>query len=160
MSFAGSNEFALKKGYLAAFAPPYVNKNYYLLEFGFLSEKEIKSWSYKYNAYVTAALFEDWLHQKEKLRAGGLGFKAGVMLPTQPWVPLLFTFSAGFAKTVLHNQPIVGSDSQSADKKDMFLLEAGALYHFNKKYLLRFAYQISNVKYFNRHTFLMFGVTY
>lgn len=159
-SFAGSNEFVLKQGYLAALAPPYANKKYYDLEFGFISEKAINSWSYKYNAYVTAALFEDWLNQTGKLRAGGLGFKAGVLLPTQPWVPLLFTLTVGFAKTVLHNQPIVGYENQSADKKDMFLFEGGAMYHFHKKYFLRYAYQISNVKYFHRHTFLMLGVTY
>jgi hypothetical protein len=159
-SFAGSNDYVLKSGYLAALAPPYVNKKYYLLEFGFVSEKIISSWDYKYNAYVTASLFEDWLNQTGKLRAGGLGFKGGVMLPTQPWIPLLFTLSVGFAKTVLHNQPIVGYDNQSAAKKDMFLIEGGALYHFNKKYFLRYAYQLSNVKYFKRHTFLELGVTY
>lgn len=156
---AGSNEFILPQGNLIMLAPPVANKDYYLLELGFITEKNIKKWDYKYNAYVTAALFEDWLDTEDKLRAGGLGFKGGVMLPTQPWVPVLFTVTVGFAKTVLHKNPIFGRDDQIAQKKTMFLLEAGPLYHY-KKFFLRFAYQVSNVKYFGRNTIFMMGVDY
>jgi hypothetical protein len=157
-SYAGSNEFILPKGNLMIFAPPVVNKDYFLIEFGFVTEKSIKSWSYKYNAYVTAALFQDWL-DKGDLRAGALGFKGGVMLPTQPWIPLLLTGSFGFAKTALHKNPFLGKDASSVAQKDMIFLEAGALYHYDQ-YFIRFAYQRSNVKYFTRHTILMFGVNY
>lgn len=159
MSFAGTNDFILKNGRLAIVAPPVINKDYYLIEFGFVTQKKIKSWNYQYNAYVNAALFEDWVGKPNKLRAGGLGFKGGVFLPTQKWIPLLFTLSVGFAKTVLHNNPILGNDDQSVDKKDMFLIEAGLLYRFDK-YFLRFAYQRSTVSYFSRHTILMMGVNY
>lgn len=157
--FAESRNFVFPKGNLVVLAPPYINKDYYLLEFGFISEKQIKAWDYHYNAYVTGALFEDWKNQKDRLHAGGLGFKGGVMLPTQPWVPLLFTTTIGYAKTVLHRNPILGKDEQSAAKKDMILIEVGALYRV-EKYFLRFAYQRSNVNYFNRHTILMMGVSY
>lgn len=139
-------------------APPVVNKDYFLLEFGFVTEKKIKKWDYNYNAYVSAALFEDWL-DKGSLRAGGLGFKGGVILPTQPWIPLNLTLSLGFAKSVLHKSPFLGKDSESVAKKDMILTEAGALYRIDK-YFLRFAYQRSTAKFFGRHTFLMVGVNY
>lgn len=138
-------------------APPVINKDYFLLEFGFITEKKVKESTY--NAYVTASLFQDSLDQKDKLKAGGLGFKGGVMIPTQPWVPLLFTMSFGFAKTVLHKSPFLGREDTNAGKKDMILLEAGALYRY-EKYFLRLAYQVSNVKYFTRHTILIFGVSY
>lgn len=158
-SFAGSNEFVLPKGNIVMLAPPVVNKDYFLLEFGFVTGKEIKSWSYKYNAYVTAALFQDWKDTEGKLRAGALGFKGGVMLPTQPWIPFLITGTFGFAKTALHKNPFLGRDESSVAQKTMILLEAGALYHYDK-YFIRYAYQRSNVKYFSRYHIFMFGVNY
>lgn len=154
---ADPNEFVFPKGNLLMLAPPVINKDYFSLEFGFITEKKVKGSTY--NAYVTAALFQDSLNQEGKLKAGGLGFKGGVMIPTQPWVPLLFTMSFGFAKTVLHKNPFLGRDDTSSGKKDMVLLEAGALYRFNK-YFLRLSYQVSNVKYFKRHAILNFGVSY
>lgn len=157
--YAGSNDFILPKGNLIIFAPPVINKDYFLVEFGFLTEKSIKSWSYKYNAYVTAAIFQDSMNNGHNLRAGALGFKGGVMLPTQPWIPLLFTGTFGFAKTALHKNPFFGKDDSSVSRKTMVFLEAGALYHIDN-YFLRFAYQRSNVKFFTRHSILMFGVNY
>lgn len=154
---ADSNKFVFSKGNILMLAPPVINKDYFLLEFGFITEKKVKGSNY--NAYVTAALFQDSLDQAGKLKAGGLGFKGGVMIPTQPWVPLLFTMSFGFAKTVLHKNPFLGREDTNAGKKDMVLLEPGLLYHHNK-YFLRLVYQVSNVKYFKRHTILTFGVSY
>jgi hypothetical protein len=139
-------------------APPGANKDYFLLEFGFVTKKEIKSWNYKYNAYVNGAIFQDWL-TTGKARAGALGFKAGVMLPTQPWVPLLGTITIGYAKTVLHRDPFLGRDENTLQEKHMLLIEAGALVHIDK-YFVRYAYQVSNVKYFGRHSILMLGVNY
>lgn len=159
VSFAGSNQFLIPKGNLLILAPPVINKDYFLLEFGFLTEKEIKPWNYKYNAYVTAALFQDSLDKEGHLKAGGLGFKGGVILPTQPWVPLYFTLTVGFAKTALHTNPFFGRDDESVSRRTMFLIESGALYRLDK-YFLRFAYQVSNVKYFKRHAILTFGVSY
>lgn len=158
-SLAATKEFVLPNGNLVLFAPPVINKDYFLIEFGFVIEKKIKAFDFGYNAYVNAALFEDWLGKKDRLRAGGLGFKGGVILPTQPWIPLLFTLSTGFAKTVLHKDPVFGRDEQSVDEKVMILLEAGAMYRYDK-YFIRLAYQRSNVSYFSRHTFLTLGVNY
>lgn len=159
MAFAGTKNFTLKDGGLVFLAPPVVNKDYYLIEFGFVTQKKIVSWDYQYNAYVNAALFEDWAEKTDKLRAGALGFKAGVLLPTQSWVPVLFTFSVGFAKTVLHKNPILGNDDQSVAKKNMLLMEAGLLYH-SDDYFLRLAYQRNNVNYFSRRIIVMMGVNY
>ena len=158
ISYAGSNKFVLPKGHLLIFGPPVINKEYFLIEFGFISEKSIKSWSYKYNAYVTATLCQDsqGIHPN---RAGALGFKGGVILPTQPWIPFLLTASFGFAKTALQRNPFLGKDGSSVAQKDMIFIEAGAIYRINN-YFIRFAHQRSTVKYFKRHNLLMFGVNY
>jgi hypothetical protein len=157
-SFGETKRFVLEKGNLFMLAPPGANKDYFLLEFGFSTKKEVKSWKYQYNAYVNAAIFQDWL-TTGKASAGALGFKAGVMLPSQPWIPLLGTLSLGYAKTVLHRDPFLGKDENSLDEKHMILIEAGALLHI-KDYFIRYAYQVSNVKYFSRHSILMIGVNY
>lgn len=159
-AFAGSsNEFVIPKGNLALLAPPVINKDYFLFEFGFLTEKEFKPWDYKYNAYVTAAIFQDSLNKQDNLKAGGLGFKGGVILPTQPWIPIYSTLSIGFAKTALHKSPFFGRKDASVARKNMFLIETGGLYRIDK-YFLRFAYQVSNLKFFSKHTILTFGVSY
>lgn len=162
-SLARSEELSdmeMPKGTLIMFAPPGVNKKYFDLEFGFLTEKNFKSWNYDYNAYVTATLFQDSYKRNDNLKTAGLGFKGGVFLPTQKWVPLLATLSIGYAKTALHKNPIFGKEESSKDKKNMFLLEAGALYYIDKKYFIRYAYQLSNVKYIKTHSIIMLGVDY
>ncbi|MBC7429086.1 MAG: hypothetical protein H7336_10770 [Bacteriovorax sp.] len=154
-----ANNFVFNRGNFAIIAPPYANKDYYLIEFGFITEKLIEKWNYNYNAYVNAVVFEDWKGRSDKYRAGALGFKGGVILPTQPWVPLLFSFNVGYAKTVLNKNPLIGNESQNIEKKVMILLEAGLLYRIDK-YFIRFSYQRSNVKYLTRHTFISLGVSY
>lgn len=156
-AWAKSNDFVFPRGNLVFFAPPVINKDYFLLEFGFITEKIARG--AKYNAYVTAGLFQDSQDQDGKLKAGALGFKGGIMIPTQPWVPLIFTMAGGFAKTVLHKNPFLGKDDTAAAQKDMFLLEPGFLYRIDK-YMIRAVYQVSNVKYFKRHFILTFGVSY
>ena len=156
---AFANDFVFKQGQLIMLAPPIINKDYFLFEFGFLTEKKIKAWNYAYNAYVTVGLFQDWSKQQNDLKAGALGFKGGVILPTGPWFPLLFTMSLGFSKTALHENPFLGREEKTIEDKDMFLIEAGPLYRIDK-YFLRLIYQVSNVRYFNRHTILTIGVGY
>ncbi len=155
----GTNEYVIPKGNLMVLAPPVVNKDYFAFEFGFLTEKKIKSWDYEYNAYVSATLFQDWLDQDAHVRAGGLGFRGGVILPFQPWIPLLFTSTLGYSKTVLHRKPFFGNADKNINKKDMFSLEAGLLYRIDK-FFLKTVYQQSNVKYFHRHVIVSFGVYY
>lgn len=157
-SHAGADEFIFSKPNLIIFAPPIINKDYFLIEFGFISEKDIISWNYKYNAYAAVTLFQDSLDKKH-LRAGALGFKGGVILPTQLWTPLFLTGALGFAKTALHKEPFFGREDSSTAQKDMIFLEIGALYKYDK-YFFVLNYQRSNVKYFTKHTNLMFGVNY
>lgn len=154
---AAPSDLILPNGNLLMLAPPVINKDYFQLEFGFVSAKKVKS--SVFNAYVTAAVFQDSYNQSGKLKAGGLGFKGGVMIPTQPWIPLLFTMTGGFAKTALHKNPFLGKDNAAVADKDMFLLEPGLLYRFDK-YLIRTVYQVSNVRYFKRHFIINFGVNY
>jgi hypothetical protein len=154
---AKSNDYVLQKGNLLMVAPPVLNKDYFAFEFGFITEKIARG--AKYNAFVTIGLFQDSLDQVGKLKAGGLGFKGGIMIPTQPWVPLLFTMTGGFAKTVLHQNPFLGKDQNTVSKKDMLLLAPGLLYKYDN-YFLRTLYQVSNVKYFKRHFMISFGVSY
>lgn len=153
------SEFIFKPGTLWNLGLPYINKDFYLLEFGFVTAKKYRKFNFDYNAYVTASLFEDWVDRDDNLRAGGLGFKAGIIAPTQPWIPLLISGSLGYAKTVLHRNPILGRDTTAAGKKDMLLFEAGLMYKVDK-YFVRFAYQLNNVKYFKRHTMITLGVVY
>lgn len=154
---AESKSFVLQEKYMTILSPPVINKDYYSIEFGFLTKKKIKS--YHYNAFVTANLLEDWKEQPGKIRAGALGFKAGVLLPTQKWIPLYAEVAAGYAKTTLHENPIFGKEDQALAKKDRFFAEAGLVYKIDK-FLLRFAYQRGTVKYFHRHFIFSVGVTY
>ena len=156
---AEMKELVITEGKILSIAPPIVNKDYFLLEFGYLLEKKKVAWNYYYNAYVSADLFEDGQNLTDNLKAGGLGFKGGVFLPFEPWWPLLFSISGGYAKTVLHDSPLFGRDAVIKSKKDMVLIELGLLYHY-EKYLIRFNYQKTNVHYFNRSTFISFGVNY
>lgn len=155
---AETEDYVFHKKVLLIAAPPVINKDYYGIEFGFVTEKKVKN--YKYNAFVAATLFEDWKKQSGNLRAGALGFKGGIMMPTQNWIPLLWTFSGGFAKTALHKDPFFGKNDGSKQKKDMLFLETGLIYHFDDKYFIRGQYRIGTVKYFKTHTIFAFGVNY
>ncbi|MFA6238016.1 MAG: hypothetical protein WC635_11850 [Bacteriovorax sp.] len=157
--FAETNEKLLREGHIIVVAPPIMNKDYYLLEFGFVVQKKFKPWKYEYNAYVTAALFEDWEYRTDGLRAGGLGFKGGVVAPVVSSWPLFFKLGTGFAKTVLHKSPVFGRTDQSVSRKDMFFLEAGTLYRIDRLFF-SLTYQVSNVHYFSRNTFFAIGVNY
>lgn len=154
-----ADRFIISKGNYATLALPVINKDYLAFEFGFLTEKKIKAWNYEYNAYFGGTLFQDWEHQKENQRAGGLGFRGGVILPFQPWIPLLFTTTIGFSKTVLHRDPFFGNSKKNISKKDMYSFEVGLLYRIDE-YFIRAAYQVSNVKYVTRNSIFFFGVYY
>lgn len=153
----GSKEL-FRDGAIVNFAPPVVNKDYYLFEYGFTVRKEIKKWKYGYNAFVNASLFEDWNKRTDNLRAGALGFKGGVLFPL-PEPPLYYRVGIGFAKTVLHKNPIFGKDEQSVSKKTMLLFEVGFVYKFDHLFYSA-TYQLTNVSFFDRNLFLSIGVNY
>lgn len=152
-----ASDHLLKEGTLLMLAPPLVNKKYFSLEYGFTVNKRIKK--YHYNAFVTGNLFEDWLDKPDEIRAGGLGFKAGGYFPVITSWPLAVKLVAGFAKTTLQKDPIVGREQQSLAKKDMFFLETGLMYHLDR-YMISANYQKSNLKHFTRNFFISFGVNY
>lgn len=156
-SVLASYEGTLKNDRLFIIAPPIINKDYYLIEYGFSVLKHVKN--YDYNAYVKAALFEDWLNRPDDLKAGALGFKAGILMPLNKSLPLSFQFGGGFAKAVLHKSPVFGKTEQSQSRNNLFLLEAGLTYKY-QDYLVNLVYQRNNVGYFSRKLFLSFGVNY
>ncbi len=152
-------EHLFKDGTYLAFAPPYVNKDYFLIEYGFVVQKQLKEIKYDYNAYVVASLFEDWKDKDGDLKAGGLGFKVGALFPLIKSFPTSLKVGAGFAKTTLHKNPIFGKTESAVAKKDMGILEAGLVFRYHK-FFVGGTYQFSNVKYFTRHVFISFGVNY
>lgn len=156
--FGAETPELFRDGAIVNFAPPVVNKDYYLFEYGFTVRKEIKKWKYGYNAFVNASLFEDWKKRTDNLRAGALGFKGGVLFPL-PEPPLFYRVGVGFAKTVLHKNPIFGKEEQSVSKKTMLLFELGLVYKFDNFYYSA-TYQLTNVRFFTRHLFLSVGVNY
>ncbi len=153
-----SGEVLFREGSLINVAPPVINKDYYLFEYGFVVKKEIKKWKYGYNAFVNASFFEDWKGRSDNLHAGALGFKGGVLFPFSNY-PVYYRVATGFAKTALHKNPLFGKEEQSVSKKTMILLEAGLVYKFNNTFA-GLSYQINNVKYFKRNIVLSFGVNY
>lgn len=159
LAFSDTKEFLLNEGRLLIIAPPVINKNYFLSEFGYVIQKKIMKFDYSYNAYVDVALFEDWLNQKDNQKAAALGFKGGVILPTQHELPFLATITLGYAKSILHPSPIFGREDAITSKHEMVFFELGALYHY-QNYFLKLTYQKSNVQFFKRHTFLALGVNY
>ena len=163
--FSSSFGFEIPKGMLIEkeklifFTPSIINPKYFAFEFGFRSHKKISRFHYPYNAFAEAFVAEETYTTAPDLRAGALGFKGGVILPTQPWVDFFLQFSLGYAKTALHEDPFFGKREKSHTIKDMFLVEAGAMYRY-KTLFLRFLYQESTVKYFTKKTFIGLGVNF
>lgn len=147
----------LKNQSLVLLAPPIINKDYFLFEYGFVVKKEIKE--YFYNAYVTIALFEESPDREDRLAAGALGFKAGILLPLHETFPLSLKMGTGFARSVLHPKPFFGKDEQTVSKNNMVLAEIGLQYHHNE-YFFGLTYQRNTIDYFTRKLFLAAGVNY
>jgi hypothetical protein len=156
---ASTLELTLKQEKIAFMTPNIFNSKYFGVEFGFLISKQIKSLDYHYNAYVDAFIVEESYTTPEQLRSGALGFKGGVLLPTQPWIPLFFQAVIGYAKTAFHDDPWLGRREKSNDTGNMFLAEIGALYSLNG-FLIRYAYQINTIDYFTRNSIFSLGVNF
>lgn len=142
---------------LILLAPPVINKDYFLFEYGFVVNKDIND--YQYNAYVTIAFFEESPDRPDNLKAGALGFKGGVLLPVYQDLPVSFKLGVGFARSVLHHRPFLGKDEQTTSKNNMILIESGLLYHHHQ-YSFGITYQRNTIDYFTRKLFLNFGVNY
>jgi hypothetical protein len=159
LGFEIPNSMLLQREKLMVFSPNIINPKFFNFEFGFLTRKKISSIHYPYNAFAAAFLAEESYTTSPDLRAGALGFKGGVILPTQPWIDLFFQLSGGYAKTALHNEPWFGKREKSQSTNDMFFVEAGALYRY-KTVFFRFLHQETTVKYFKRNSSLGIGVNF
>jgi len=151
--------FLLPKEKFIFLAPPLINDKYFSFDFGFQVEKAIKRWNYPYHAFANAMVGEESYTVDPGLRAGIFGFKGGVWLPTQPWVPLYTQFSFGYAKTALHHDPWFGKREQSRSNQDLLYVEAGLMLKW-QKYLGRVVYQVNNIKYLKKNLFVSLGVNF
>jgi len=150
---------SFKKDKIVFYTPQLLNKKFFAMDFGFVTKKFIPSFDYAFNAFAAFFIAEESYTTNAELRAGELGFKGGVYLPTQPWVPLFLQLSFGYAKTALHERPWFGKNDQSVRRDTMFLLEGGALYQY-KIVIFRFIYQINNQSYLTRKTFFSIGANF
>jgi len=145
---------------LLIYAPHIFNPKYFGFEFGYVTKKSINSIQYPFNAFAKACLLEEYYTTNSELRAGGLGAKAGLFLPTQPWIPLYLEVAGGFPKPALHKDPWFGKNEQSVSNQTMFLAEGGIAIRYGDKVLLRGIYQVNNVKYFKKKFLFSVGVNY
>ncbi len=159
-SAAISKKVMLLKNKIAFYTPHVINPKYFGFEIGYLLRKKIRSWSYPYDAYVEGYMVEESYTTDINLRAGALGAKAGVILPTQPWFPVYLQLTFGFAKTALHEDPWFGENEDTIQEKDMFLAEGGLIIRFKKRWLFRGTYQINNVDYFTKQAFFSMGLNF
>lgn len=151
------DDMVLKHKRVMYYTPHILNPKYFGFEFGFVTDKKIKSWNYPYNAFAKILIAEDFYKYDPNLRAGALGFKVGIMLPIQPWIPVSLEMGIGYSKTSLQNDPWLGKDEDRLQNKDMFMAEAGLVWIFRRKLLFRLNYQYNNVVYFQRKLFFSIG---
>lgn len=142
------------------YTPHLLNPKFFGFEFGFVTNKKIERINYPYNAFAKITITEDFYEFDPDLRGGALGFKAGVLLPTQPWIPLSLELAIGYARTSLQKDPWLGDEEDSIRSDDLLLFEAGILYRMKEKLLFRFSYQFNNVEYFQRNFFFSIGYNF
>lgn len=148
--------FKNKKFFL--YSPEMLNPKTFNLSFSYLIEKKIFK-KYKFNAFAGIFIAQEEDKFQEGLKAGALGFKGGVIIPTQKWLPIYLITNLGYAKTTLQQNPWFGTREQSTFIKDMFLLEGGFLIKWNN-ILLTYKTQINNIKYFKNHNFISLGASF
>ncbi|MBF0300872.1 MAG: hypothetical protein HQK51_19340, partial [Oligoflexia bacterium] len=149
----------LKNKNIILLAPSLIHKHHDEFTIGFITQKSNQSKSYFFNAFVTFFIADDRYQDDPLLKTGVLGFKGGLLLPTNPWVPLLLNLSFGFAKTAVQKDPWFGKKSQTEKKKDMLLLEGGFLYHY-KIFFVNGVYQAHNLKTMSQKIILSAGVNF
>ncbi|MCO4793788.1 MAG: hypothetical protein KC493_08755 [Bacteriovoracaceae bacterium] len=147
----------LKNKRIMFYTPHLFNPKFFGFEFGFVTDKKIEAINYPYNTFAKILISEDFYRYDSTLRAGALGLKAGILLPTQPWIPLSLELAVGYAKTSLQEDPWLGEDEERIQSKDLMLAEAGIVFTYRKKVLFRLHHQFNNVNYFVRKTFFSVG---
>lgn len=157
---SASEEISLRKKTIIVYTPHIFNPKNFSFELGFVTRKKIPTWDYMFNAFAKATISEEFFSTASDLRAGALGVKTGVFLPTQPWIPLLFEMAIGYAKTSLHKEPWLGDRDDSVADKELFLFEAGGIYRISNTLFIRMVYQINNLDYFKRTSFFSVGFNF
>lgn len=150
---------SLEKDLLITLAPAQLNSHSFMFEFGYVIPKQLQKVNYHYNAYVVGILKNE-SEKDSNIKSAGLGAKGGVILPTQIWLPLLFQIAGGYAKTTRQEDPWFGKNDQSLSRRDLFFVEIGLLYTIDKRYLLKFSYEIDSNKNFKNKRFFSFGVNF
>ncbi len=141
------------------YSPDIVNDKYTGYELGFISNKKIKKLDYNYYAFASFIVMNEQYRPDDNLSAGALGFKGGVLLPTQPWVHLYLHLAVGFAKTSLQHDPFFGKTEQSLSSEDMFYYECGVVIR-QKQFLAKVVFQDRSVDYFYRDVIFSLGVNF
>jgi hypothetical protein len=153
-------QVTLPGDFLVSYAPHIFNTKSMMAELGFLTQKEFESIGYNYNAFVKLSMMEEFYRQDPSLRAASLGVKGGVLLPTQPWLPLMLNLGIGFSKTTIHERPWFGNRDKAVLRQEMVMGEAGLLWHHRQRYFLRGTYHINNRKTFKRNFFFSLGANF
>jgi hypothetical protein len=153
-------ELTLQKKSLTIYTPHIINPKYFAFEIGYVTDKRFEFINYSYNAFAKAFAAEEFYTTDTVLRAGALGAKAGVFLPTQPWFPIYLEMAFGYAKTSLHIDPWLGDRDNSVQTKSLLLAEGGVMYCHKKNFLVRVTYQVNNLKYFTKKIFFSIGFNY
>jgi hypothetical protein len=150
----------IKKNTMAIYTPHIFNPKYFAFEFGFVTEKKIETLDYSFNAFAKILIAEEFFTSATNLRAGAIGIKTGIFLPTQPWIPLLLEMAIGYAKTSLHEDPWLGDRDDSISDSELWLFEAGGIYRISHTLFFRVVYQVNTLDYFKRQTFFSVGFNF
>jgi hypothetical protein len=160
-AFAGElKNIPIAEQTIVIYTPHIFNPKFFSFEVGFITKKKIKSINYPFNAFAKILIAEEFFSTSSNLRAGAIGIKTGVLLPTQPWLPLLFEVSIGYGKTSLHEDPWLGDRDKSIDDAELFLIEAGAIYRISSSLFFRAMYQLNTLNYLKRQTFFSVGFNF
>jgi hypothetical protein len=155
-AYAESADQVFQKDSLWRLTPPGVNDNYLGLEIGFLTKKEIKFVQLPYNAFASGVLVHNKYEQDRNLKTAALGFKGGVFLPTNPWIPILMQFNVGYAKTTFQQDPWFGRNIQAIKRADMLLFDVGPVFRYDR-YFLSAIYEFHNIKTIENHFLISIG---
>ena len=151
-------DMILKGKRISFYTPHLLNPKFFGFEFGFVVQKYVGD--YPYHAFAKAVVAEEFFTVDQKNRGGALGVKAGLLLPTQPWLPLFLELAFGYAKTAFQEDPWFGGSDVTLQNDDLLLAEIGLIYRFGDKFLVRANYQVNNVDYFDREVFMSVGFNY
>ncbi len=144
------------------------NNDVYAIEFGFIGKKKLEKYNFVYNSLVTPFMLEQKItntdigittNSTNSLKSAILGVKAGLLIPTNPYLGLSIYSVLGYAKSSVAKDPWFGKNEQQLKKRDVFLLEYGLIFHHDR-YLLRTTFIHSNLKYYNKKLQLSIGINF